>query len=676
MNKFRLPISLTILFISIPLSLWAYFGSPPPQLPEVTYVPDMLVVNFQLPIRDIIPNMQNGIALFGEPNLNQLAITYGVNYIEKEFPGSTPPIDPNEIDLSGYYKVQFNSAFTLEEVLSAFESNPLVEHVEKIGICPIYYTPNDPDFHYQWYLNQSNDHDIDAPEAWDLERNDNTPIIAITDTGVDWNHPDLDANIWSNPGETLDGVDNDGNGYIDDIRGWDWVTGVSGVSGEDVSTPDNDPSDFNGHGTHCSGIASAETDNGTGVAGVAFNARIMALRIGWSGMYGGYEVGFVRMDFAAQAFYYAANEGATVFNASWGSDSSGGLPAAVDYAVAHGVVVCTAAGNNGSTSPSYLGGRSDVVAVAGTTSTDQKWSGSNYGTWVDVCAGAVNIYSTYQFHGGAHTYDSLTGTSMSSPQACGVVALIKAYKPGYTRTQLIDTLEQGCDNIDDENPSYIGKLGHGRINADHSLGYTDDVEVVYFNGYDSPQGALLKWEVSITGDEQVLGYNLYRKEKTITPQEKTLGDVEKRSTECKINDSLITGENPHTYLDTTIEPDNWYIYRLEAVLAEESLSLSSTEFCWGATPVEFSLSQNYPNPVDSQTTIAYSLPEGVSSAKMAIYDLTGRLVKQFELSNQPGISKLVWDTTDSQNNPVSNGIYIYSLITNMGNKSQKLVLAR
>jgi hypothetical protein len=219
-------------------------------------------------------------------------------------------------------------------------------------------------------------------------------------------------------------------------------------------------------------------------------------------------------------------------------------------------------------------------------------------------------------------------------------------------------------------------LGHGRINADHSLGYTDDVEVVYFNSYDNAQGALLKWEVSITGDEQVLGFNLYRKEQTITPQEKTLGDVAKRSTECKINDSLITGENPYAYLDTSIEPDNWYIYRLEAVLAEESLSLSSTEFCWGATPVEFSLSQNYPNPVDSQTTIAYSLPEGLSSAKMAIYDLTGRLVKQVELSNQPGISKLVWDTTDSQNNLVTNGIYIYSLITNIGTKSQKLVLAR
>jgi subtilisin family serine protease len=676
MGRFNLLISLTLALAFTPLCSWAFFDGPPPQLPEVTYVPDMLVVNFQLPIRDINPNIVNGIALFGEPSLDLLASKYGVNYIEKEFPGSTPPIDPSEVDLSGYYKVQFNPAFTLEEVLTAFENNPLVEHVEKIGICPVCYTPNDPFFGQQWYLNQTADHDIDAPEAWDLERNDSTPIIAIADTGVDWHHPDLDANIWSNPGEVLDGIDNDGNGYIDDVRGWDWVTGVSGVAGEDVNTPDNDPSDFNGHGTHCSGIASAETDNSTGVAGVAFNARIMALRIGWSGIYGGYEVGFVRMDFAAQAFYYAANEGATVFNASWGSDTSGGIIAAVDYAIAHGLVVCTAAGNDGTQSHSYLGGRDDVVAVAGTTTTDQKWSGSNYGTWVDVCAGAVNVYSTYQFHGGAHTYDYLTGTSMSSPQACGVIALLKAYKPGYTRTQLIDALEQGCDNIDAENPSYIGLLGHGRINARHSLGYTDDVEVVYFNSYDSPQGALLKWEVSLTGGEQVLGYNLYRREKTITPQEKSLGDVEKRSTEQKVNGALITGENPYVYLDTTVEPDNWYIYRLEAVLADESRSLSSTEFCWGATPVEFSLSQNYPNPVDSQTTIAYSLPEGVSWAKMAIYDLTGRLVKEFELSNQPGISKLVWDTTDSQNAPVASGIYIYSLLTDLGSKNQKLVLAR
>jgi len=676
MNKSIPVILLSILLSMTTLTSWGYFDEEVPSLPAVTYVPDMIVVNFEAQIRGIQPTINNGVVMIGEPTLDQLAIKYDVNYIEKEFPGCTIPFDPDEVDLSGYYKIQFNPAFSLEEVIRAYEANPFVEHVEKIGICPIFYVPNDPMFNLQWGLHQSYDHDIDAPEAWDLERDNNTPIVAIADTGVDWEHPDLGDNIWMNPDEILDGIDNDGNGLIDDIRGWDWVHGVSGVPGEDTDTPDNDPSDYNGHGTHVAGIAGAVTDNGTGVAGTTFNARIMALRIGWSGYYGSYEVGYVRMDFAAQSLYYAADKEAIAYNASWGSSNSGGISAAVTYAVSHGVVICTAAGNDNSQTPHWLANHDDTIAVAGTTNQDLKWSGSNYGTWVDCCAPCKGIVSTYQVHGGPHNYGNMTGTSMAAPFACGIIALLNAYKPYYDWDELHDTLLASCDNIDDLNPGYEGKLGSGRVNAYNCLTHEVDVELIYFEAHSTTQGALLKWAVDITGEDEVLGYNLYRREMAITTQEIAAGDLSNRTAETKVNEALITGENPYSFLDATVEEDNWYIYRLEAIKTEGAETLCSTEFCLGSNPASFTLAQNFPNPADGPTTIKYSLPDGVTFASLLIHDLTGRLVREVPLSNEPGPNQVVWDGTDSFGSRVSGGVYIYSLKTDVGTKSRKLVLVR
>src|SRR5262249_60196138 len=114
----------------------------------------------------------------------------------------------------------------------------------------------------------------DLPEGWDLEQGDSWIVLAIVDTGVLWSHPDLAANIWRNPGEIPgNGIDDDHNGYVDDVRGWDFVTGVVGSFGEDVSTPDNDPADYAGHGTSVAGIAGALVNNLSGVAGRGLNPR-------------------------------------------------------------------------------------------------------------------------------------------------------------------------------------------------------------------------------------------------------------------------------------------------------------------------------------------------------------------------------------------------------------------
>src|SRR5262249_55603362 len=157
---------------------------------------------------------------------------------------------------------------SLLEALTAFRNEPEVQSADPIAILPVASVPNDSLFSFQYGFSQPSDLDSDLPEAWDLTQGDTSVVLAIVDTGVLWSHPDLAANIWINRGEIPgNGIDDDGNGFIDDVRGWDFVTGVAGASGEDVSTPDNDPSDHVGHGTAVAGVAGAVVNNTSGVAG-------------------------------------------------------------------------------------------------------------------------------------------------------------------------------------------------------------------------------------------------------------------------------------------------------------------------------------------------------------------------------------------------------------------------
>jgi len=431
-------------------------------------------------------------------SLDVLNKRYGVTAIEEEFPGAKA--ERGLPDLSGYRIVTFNGQFAIEEVMNAYAGDPNIESVEPIGVHPMYeVVPNDYYFAgqaypwNQWGLSNSGDHDVDAPCAWEINPGSTDAIVAVADGGVRYFHKDLggaswpttSGNIWINPGEIKgNGIDDDGNGYVDDWIGWDWVTGVKGCKkGEDCSTADNDPKDFGGHGTHCAGIIGAMTNNGIGVSGTAGGwgngtsssvgngVKIMCLRIGWLSTAG---VGYVRMDFAAQAFYYAANKGADVINCSWGSSNTSGFGAAVDYAVARGVLVCHAAGNSNNTTQDYLATRADVVDVAATDTADVKASFSSYGTWVDVSAPGVDIVSTYNNPSDvANDYFAImSGTSMATPYVCGLAGLVKSQYPSYTWSQIRDQIKNTTDNIDAINPTYAGQLGTGRINACRALGGT------------------------------------------------------------------------------------------------------------------------------------------------------------------------------------------------------------
>jgi len=493
------------------------------------YAQDRLIVVMKDNAPDVTFNKSsNDLALSGDASLDAVAKQFAVSKFERQFQGSENSSIPEKAALSKYYKVILNAG-ELDDAVKAYEALPEVDHVEKVGIHSMYATPNDSYFDpYQWYHNQTNDDDIDSPEAWNIQTGSSSKIIAILDSGTRYYHPDLGGanasstnvgasrgNIWINNAELngSSGVDDDGNGYTDDWIGYDFIDGVSNCwTGEDCNNKDNDPRDFNGHGTHTAGIMGMITNDGYGMAGVAGGwnngsqteygngCKIMVCRMGYSYNYLGQEYGVVMMDAAAEAFYYAADNGATVASCSWGSSNSGGIGAAVDYFLNAGGIVFVAAGNDGSQTADYLNGRGDLISVAATDENDAAASFTTYGTWVDISAPGVGIYSTFHDHTDASTvyWASMDGTSMATPMAAAVGAMIWSQNPTWTAAQVESQLYTSAEDIDSElSSSYIGKMGAGRINLYDAVNTgTPDPPVAAFVG--SPTSGTEPLTVSFT----------------------------------------------------------------------------------------------------------------------------------------------------------------------------------
>lgn len=303
--------------------------------------------------------------------------------------------------------------------------------------------PDDP---YYW-PQQWNLRLIGLPDAWTLALGDPRPI-AIIDTGVDLYHPDLANKIWSNPGEiAANGLDDDGNGYVDDIRGWNFVAS------------NNHPQDDHRHGSHVAGIAAAETDNGIGIAGVAWLSPLMSLKVLNSGGSGTWEN-------IALAIRYAADNGAHIINLSLGGASaSQTVREAAIYARQRGSLVIAAAGNTDacSTYPHgvlYPAAFPEVVAVAATTADDSPWYYSCRGPEVDVAAPGVNISSCrYQ----SALYWVMSGTSMAAPHVAGLAALLWAYQPGATADEILQIITSTAKDV--HTPGKDIYTGWGRIDA-------------------------------------------------------------------------------------------------------------------------------------------------------------------------------------------------------------------
>jgi len=348
--------------------------------------------------------------------------------------------------LNKIYRTRLLPGKSALEVSNELKSDPDIEWAE-----PNYYRytkttlPNDPYYYSQMHLST-----INAPQAWDITIGNHEVVIAIIDTGVDWDHPDLEANIWHNSDEIPgDGIDNDNNGFIDDIRGWDFVNAdlEKVYQGEDPGPPDNNPKDFHGHGTHVAGIAGATGNNGLGVTGVCWDCTIMPVRAGYKNKYA---QGVLQISDIAAALAYAADNGADIINMSFGSSYlSSTERIAIDYAASKGCILIAAAGNKNEGKPHYPSSFHNVLAVASTEETSgTKSYFSNYGLWIDVAAPGSSIYSTYV----DDTYQSMSGTSMASPVVAGLAALIKSAHPSWSNQQIINQIIAGADDIDSENP--------------------------------------------------------------------------------------------------------------------------------------------------------------------------------------------------------------------------------
>ena len=363
------------------------------------------------------------------------------------------------IDLvPGLRSVQLAPEISVEAALAAYKANPFVLYAEPDFRIQLEATPNDPRFSSLWALNNTGqtggtfDADIDAAEAWDTTTGGGTTIVAVIDTGVDYTHPDLAANIWTNPGEIAgNGQDDDGNGYVDDIHGYDFVN------------LDGDPMDDNSHGTHVAGTIGAVGNNGVGVAGVNWNVQIMALK--FLDAFGG---GFT--EDAISALNYAVAKGATISNNSWGGGGySQALYDAIRSAQAAGHLFVAAAGNDGANNDSlpFFPASYDldnIISVAATDHNDNLASFSNYGAAsVDLGAPGVNILSTTP----GNTYDTFSGTSMATPHVAGVVALVRDLHPEWTYGQVVTQILSTVDPI----VALAGTtVSGGRLNAAAAVG--------------------------------------------------------------------------------------------------------------------------------------------------------------------------------------------------------------
>jgi serine protease len=368
--------------------------------------------------------------------------------------------DDNGFGLNRIVMIKYSSNTDPHFVVSKLKGSLDVEWAEPKFVYELSYVPNDPSYGSQWNLSK-----ISATLAWDVTKGDTNVTIGIVDTGVDWDHPDLAANIWMNWDEIPNnGLDDDNNGFVDDVRGWDF----GGLHGD----PDNNPmEDRPDHGTHVAGISSAVTDNGTGIASIGFNSKIMAVKTtidderGPNGPY---------IIFTWEGIIYAADNGAQVINCSWGGGGYSILGQdAIYYAISKGALVVCASGNDNSPEPHYPSSYDGAFSVSSTTSGDTKSGFSNYGTSVDVSAPGSGIYSTWM----NNTYATLSGTSMSSPLAAGLAALVFAQFPNYTPLQVGEQVRVNSDNIDGINPSYTNLLGFGRINAQNAVTNTNSVSV-------------------------------------------------------------------------------------------------------------------------------------------------------------------------------------------------------
>jgi subtilisin family serine protease len=358
------------------------------------------------------------------------------------------------VDLSLIKTLRLTDGVDISGLISELKELDVFEYIERKRIRYTSATPNDPKLNLQNYLTQ-----INAYVAWDVSIGGSTVKIGIVDTGTDMDHPDLQSKMTENASDPINGIDDDGDGYIDNYNGWDFVD------------QDGEPQIVSGsHGVHVAGIAAAATNNGEGVASIGYKTKFMPIRAGDGSLIThGYE-----------GIVYAADMGCDIINCSWGGfDASALEQDVINYATynKNALVVC-AAGNQNKDQAHYPAAYENAFAVAAVSSIDKKSNISNYGYWVDISAPGESIYSTVN-NGG---YNHNTGTSMAAPMVSGAAALVKAVYPQLTAKQIIERLKQTGNDINGSNPVYVNKIGKSRLNVGNAVsGNIQQASVVFEN---------------------------------------------------------------------------------------------------------------------------------------------------------------------------------------------------
>ncbi len=372
---------------------------------------------------------------------------------------------PEFRELTRWLKITLPANADLDSILQSLQELPEVVYAQPNRTFHLHHLPNDPLASRQYSLKN-----IHAYQAWDIEKGKREVIVAVIDTGIDYEHPDLQPNIWINSGEDLNGngrvdpsdfngADDDGNGFIDDIQGWDFTDAPNYPDGGDYRDRDADPMDEMGHGTAVAGIIAAVMDNEIGIAGVAPGCRVMNLR-SFTGS------GLGEEDDAASAILYAIANGARVINMSWGDVFiSRVLDDVIKYAASKNVVLVASSGNAATDRIHYPSAFDHVISVGATNENDAIASFSNFGPTLDLVAPGSGILSTIR----EAKYDSsLNGTSFAAPFVSAAAALVISRDQSLPAETVRGILLSSADDLG--SPGWDYYYGAGRLNIERALG--------------------------------------------------------------------------------------------------------------------------------------------------------------------------------------------------------------
>lgn len=441
-----------------------------------------------------------GLKSISNPLLDQVLSYVGLNSLSKKFPKHNPPEkERNELgqkyaDLSLIYELKYTNNVGIEDAINQVLATNIVEFAEPHYIYQMHnFIPNDPASNSTSTTTGQNGFfsRIRAYAAWDLalggSQGDPNVVIGIVDSGTDTDHPDLATQFKHNTADPINGVDDDGDGYVDNYTGYD-------LAGADYNTVvgDNDPNIMgsnNTHGSHVSGCAAAATNNGVGVAGVGFNCKLLPVKCAADNdTRGTGGEGYIIVGY--EGITYAADHGAKIINCSWGGTGGGSYgQTIIDYATINkNCLVISSAGNSNLDEKSYPASFNYVLSVAATNSTsDNRATFSTYNYAVDISSPGNNIYETVY----NNSYTTMSGTSMASPITAGGAGLVQS-KFNYTNAlQIGQRLKQTSDNhyatgVNITGPgntgaAYQNKLGKGRMNLQRALTDPNTPSVIFAN---------------------------------------------------------------------------------------------------------------------------------------------------------------------------------------------------